>query len=275
MKFSLSFLNHGSYQIYSRIVATYCKSVTAAIMLSELINRYEYHASHDELDSHPKYGDGWFYLTMDKCEERTCLSRKEQDHALKILKDHNFIESVCFGLPAKRYFRIKEKEILEVFGLSKKDSSLSKRDKLECPKGTNCYDQKGQTIYKNHIEEPYEEPNLTTSTTSTEQIVVDAVDKIENPKKEAAQAIQSYLANRISDWGHQWSIPFSTIESLMKKYGISYVSDQVHYMISQQQQSQRDERSSKKTKTKSIDKPEVYLRLSCEKNYAISENRKK
>lgn len=279
MPSSLSFLNSDSFQIYSRIVAKHCKSVAASIILSELINRYEYHLENDELTSHEKYGEGWFYFTIEKCEERTCLSRKEQDTALKILKENNLISVVCFGLPAKRYFKVNEEECLAVFGFSKKHSSLTEKGKLDCPKRANC------TQEPIHIKETYEDNYITTSTTSTEDVVVDVVsrsyskkkvDNSEDATKEAAISLQKFLANRVDRWGPGWNVPFSIIEILMKKYGIAYVNDQMQCMLAQQEQYLKDQDSNaKKKKTKPIEKPEIYLRIACEKNYAMVEMRRK
>jgi hypothetical protein len=92
-------------------------------MLSELVNRYEYHLSKGELISHEKHGDEWFYLTVEKAEERTCLTKHEQLTSLKILKNKGFIEQAEFGLPCRRYFRLCEENILNALGLSKNPSS--------------------------------------------------------------------------------------------------------------------------------------------------------
>jgi hypothetical protein len=267
----LSFLNQDSYQLYNRHVARYCGNINAAVMLSELINRFEYHHKNGELSSHEKYGDDWFYLTMEKAEERTCLSRKEQDLALKTLKNKNFIETCIFGLPAKRYFKLNEEKILEIFGLSKKHSSLSKRDKLDCTKGTNLDDQKGQTahIYKNPTKEHHEEPTTTTGKKAVEVVH----KKISEEDKKVCVNMQAYLANRVTVWGDAWKIPIDIFEYLCQKYGANYLNDQILYIIDKQIQALKDENSPyKKRKTEAISKPETYLKLSCQENYACSKN---
>ncbi len=152
----LFFLYQEDYGIYSRSLAKYLKSLNASVVLSELAQRRKYHADRNELISDERYGDEWFYMTHEKMEERTSLSRKEQDSSLKILIENGLIEQKNFGVPAKRHFRLKTDKILEIYGLSKKHSSLTKTDKLDCPKGANCNDRKGQTV---HIDkEPKEEP---------------------------------------------------------------------------------------------------------------------
>ena len=96
------------------------------------------------------------------------MSRKEQDHAIKSLINHGLIKKIAKGVPAKRYFWIDENAVLALFGFQK--------NILDCPKGTNWNDQKGQTghIYK----EPYKEPYINKESVS--------VFQISNEKKERA-----------------------------------------------------------------------------------------
>ena len=260
----LSFLNQNNFQTYNRSVAKHCKSVNASIMLSELVNRQDMHANNNELASHEKYGEGWFYYTADKAEERTCLSRKEQDTGIKILKKLDLIESVVFGMPGKRYFRLNIDKILEVFGLSKSKSSLSQKAKLDSPKRRNKNCPKGETahIYKEPNEDPYEEP------LQQQQEVADAV--VHNSdfyEKESINSLHIYLSNRDREWGIQWRIPLSTIQSLVSKHGLLYVTAQINGMIVKQTQGIKD-KDSNKMKAKIIEKPESYLQMSCKNNYA-------
>ena len=151
----LFFLYQESYGTYSRPLARKL-GLAASVLLSELTDKRRYHTTRNELIDDERHGKGWFYQTHDSCEERTGLSRKEQDTALKILKENNLIEMQVFGLPAKRHFRLNELNILDFFGFSNNNSSLSVSGKLGCPKGANYDDRKGQTAL--YIEEPKEEP---------------------------------------------------------------------------------------------------------------------
>ena len=273
----LSFLNNEEYQTYNRRIAKFCGSVDAAIMISELINRFEYHTKNNELTSHSSHGDNWFYYTIELCEERTCLSRKQQDAALNILIEKGLIEKKSFGVPAKRHFRINEEKILELYGLSKRHSSLYQSDKLDCTNRTNQFVPTGQTIYKNSIEEPQEEPQLTTTTTSSGFVVDEVeIDKSIEATEQAAQALQAFLQSRAEIWDDpKWNVSLRLLLTLMKCHGIAYVSDQVTHMIQQEMQAIKDEKTSRKDKTKRISKPESYLRLACEKNFALAEKEKK
>lgn len=150
----LAFLDEGNYGVYNRTLAIKF-GLNAAVLLSELVGKRRYHQN--ELIHHPSHGPGWFYFTIDHLYERIGLSRKEQETAIKILCDNGLVEIKVFSLPAKRHFRLIDDKILELFSLSKSNSSLSKSYKLASPKVTNRSVQKGQTphIYN----EPKEEPN--------------------------------------------------------------------------------------------------------------------
>ncbi len=152
----LFWINQDNYRTYNIQVAKKLRDVDAAIILSELVSKYNFHKN--ELINDPKHGNGWFFFTQESCEDRTALSRKKQDHALAILENCGLIEKRVFGLPARRYFRIKTEEILRYFGFSNSNSSLSQTDKLDCPKGANHVVPNGQTAH--YIEEPKEEPDI-------------------------------------------------------------------------------------------------------------------
>ncbi len=265
----LHILSGESYQIYHREIARFCGSVNAAILLDDLMSREKYHSTNAELTTHEKYGSGWFYYTMDKCEERTVLTRKEQDTAIKILKEKGLIEMQNFGLPAKRHFRINEDAVLSIFNLSKKHSSLTETDKLECPKGTNYNDRKGQTphIYKEPKEEPY-------NTSSSGEVVAD-VQSLESEEEISKRSFEAsaFIAKSSEGFGEEWKLTSQFFEVLMTKYGMKYTIDQLNYMIEQQ----RDflSKSNKWVKGKEIKSPKSYMRHSCEKNWAMSIHKKK
>lgn len=166
---SLDLLNHANYQIYNRQIARKLGSVDAAIMLSELINRYQYHKEHNELLTFEKFEGEWFFYTVEKCEERTVLSRREQERTVKNLISNGLIEKIQFGLPAKRHFKLNIDNIEEFMDFSKNLSRTHKRCELDSTKGANWNAQKVRTetplqahsektdahILKNSKEEPY------------------------------------------------------------------------------------------------------------------------
>jgi hypothetical protein len=126
----------------------------------------------NELINNEKHGPGWFYYTVEKGEERTCLSSREQETALKILEEFNFIEKKCFGLPSKRHFKINELRILAAMGFSNNKSSYAENAELDLRKTQNF----------TYIEEPHKEPQVNTG--KDDSFVVAPQHKISKNKKE-------------------------------------------------------------------------------------------
>lgn len=153
----LSLLNSGNFQMYNRAVARELGSVNAAIFLSEMINRYEFHQQEKTL--FVEDGVEWFYYTNELGTERLCLSKKEQDTAVKILIERGFVEKCVKGLPAKRYFSLNNENIEAYFLNSKSISRSDEKAQLEVTKGSNQKCPKGAAIYryKNSREELKEE----------------------------------------------------------------------------------------------------------------------
>jgi hypothetical protein len=259
----LSFLNSDSYQVYNRNIAKFLGSVNAAIMLSDLSNRFLYHQGENEIITHEKYGFGWFYYTESKCEERTCLTRREQDSGIKKLIEFGFIEKISFALPAKRHFRIKEEKIYEAFGFSKNDSSLAENAKLECTKTPNWNVQKRQTahIYKELNEEPY----VRTTTTTTPKEVVVVVSSEERFDK-----LYSYLQKFSLDFAPNWILPRDNIRELIDEFGFEEVAKYSNYMCKSHYKAIKQEKNSyKSNKIKPIDNPFTFLVKACKEKWRI------
>ncbi len=198
----LFFLCQEEYGTYSRPLAHFLKSLNASVLLSELVQRRKYHTDKKELINDLRYGNGWFYETCEKVQERTYLSRKEQDAALKLLIDNDLIEQKNFGVPAKRHFRLKDENILAIFGLSKNHSRLSDSDKLDCPKGTNCIVPNGQTA---HI---YEE-QLLKKKQKKQDAATPAFEELESSEK-----FSNFLKEK-----HGLKIFPSALQECREKYG--------------------------------------------------------
>jgi len=74
--------------------------LNATTLLVELYDRYDYYSSKELLNT---YGE--FFYTISDVETNIGLSRKEQNTAINILKDYNFIKRIISrSIPAKRYF---------------------------------------------------------------------------------------------------------------------------------------------------------------------------
>jgi hypothetical protein len=145
----LSFLNSDNYRVYNVLLARKLGSVNAAIMLSEIVQRYEYHKNKNELEVLKNHEGDWFYYTIDLCEERTGLTRDQQDPAINILIKMGLIKKIISGVPPKRFFQIDEKKILENLLDSKNVSNLRKIHKLNCGKSTNQNEENPQNNKEN------------------------------------------------------------------------------------------------------------------------------
>lgn len=141
----LNLLNGENYRQYNVTIARAIGSVNAAIMLTELVQRHQYHENRDELIESSKTEGKWFYYTQDTAEERLGLSRSEQDVALKKLESIGLIKKIILGVPGKRHFQINVNKIVEITKYSKKHSRLQETDKLDCRKPTNCFVENKQS----------------------------------------------------------------------------------------------------------------------------------
>lgn len=80
-----------------------------AVIIGELASEHLYWESRDELQ------DGFFYSTIENVADRTGLTAYQQRTALNNLESAGLVEVRKMGMPAKRYIRINEDKLLEVF----------------------------------------------------------------------------------------------------------------------------------------------------------------
>ena len=149
----LELLNSDNFRTYNIHIARKLGSVNAAIMLAEFIQRYKYHFEKNELIMTQKESGKWFYYTHEKAEERTALSRDEQDTGIKKLEKAGLIKKIIIGVPGKRHFQINEEMIIELITDSKKDSRMRESHNVQCGKPTNSIPNK----------EHQEDPHITTN----------------------------------------------------------------------------------------------------------------
>jgi len=87
--------------------------------------------------------NGWFYKTSLEWEDETGLSRFEQETARKKLKALGLIEEKRAGVPAKLYYKIIVKKIVEML-----KTSMRERSKPVCGNVANKSAEISQTLYK-------------------------------------------------------------------------------------------------------------------------------
>lgn len=82
--------------------------VNSAVMLGELYGRMNYFRKRNEL----KFG--YFFATKESIEESTRLSPYKQRKATSILQAVGILDVKHIGIPPKTYYKINEKNLLEV-----------------------------------------------------------------------------------------------------------------------------------------------------------------
>ena len=81
-----------------------------AIMLGELASEYNYWEDRGELTE-----DGFFFSTIENIEENTTFSQYKQQKTIERLRDLGLLYVSRRGIPAKRYIKLREPNILALF----------------------------------------------------------------------------------------------------------------------------------------------------------------
>jgi len=120
--------------------------LNAAVVLSELIARFKWHQSKKQDN------DGWFYCTQKTLEEQTSLNRYYQDKAIDKLLELDLIDKKTTGMPAKRYFKIKESTVWEIVtnkvdNISQTSSQNSHKQDSEIVARSNTNNNTDNNIY--------------------------------------------------------------------------------------------------------------------------------
>lgn len=151
----ISLIANRNYIIVNKILAQKF-GVDCALLLGELASEFEY------WEKEGKVEDGFFFSTIENVMENTTLSDKKQRNALNILRDAGIVEVKLKGLPAKRYIKIKEEQLLPYLLNSSGGnggSSSAEMEDLETPKqqGNNNNSKNNKKSNKKEIYEEYEQ----------------------------------------------------------------------------------------------------------------------
>lgn len=90
-----------------------------AIILGELASEFDYWTKREGLTE-----DGYFFSTIENIEEKTTLSKYQQNKAFKKLKEMKLVDVSVRGLPAKRYIKINEENLLKLFEAKLSNNSI-------------------------------------------------------------------------------------------------------------------------------------------------------
>ena len=75
------------------------------VLLADLISKEEYFINNG-------MSDGWFFNTEENIQQDTTLTPSQQRKCIKNLVELNIIEAKRKGVPAKRYFKINEQQVI-------------------------------------------------------------------------------------------------------------------------------------------------------------------
>ena len=120
----------------------------AAVILGELASEHNYWSNRNELE------DGYFYSTVENLQEKTFLSGHNQRIALEKLTEKGWIDIKKKGLPAKRYIKLNEEQILLFFVNDNSLKILTTGDKNFEEQDIQNFNV-NNNISNNNIEEEY------------------------------------------------------------------------------------------------------------------------
>lgn len=103
-------LNPTNTGSYNRPIA-HALGLGAAVVYAALISKQVYYEQRNMLDE-----EGFFYSTIADLQESTSMGKCQQSNAIKVLTDAGLVEVCRRGMPAKRYFRVRDEvELLDKF----------------------------------------------------------------------------------------------------------------------------------------------------------------
>lgn len=143
----------GNFIMVNREIAVKL-GINAAIMIAELANEEQFHASRNELE------DGWFYSTMDNVEQKTGLKRSKQDSGIRELKQAGLVETKVCGMPAKRYFKLNEMALWSLLSdgtkppnnMHKNNKQTAENIQTDCRKTSNRLHKNDNQFVENQQE---------------------------------------------------------------------------------------------------------------------------
>lgn len=142
-----------------------CKELgfEAAVILSDLISKRQYFIENKDLSI-----DDYFFNTAENITIDTGLSKYQQSAAIEKLKSFNFLDSKILGVPAKKYFKIFDNNILKYLipssqkteqlevkildGNKNKEIIINNKNKvLDLPERLNAFKQSVLTLLENDV----------------------------------------------------------------------------------------------------------------------------
>tara|TARA_R110000823_G_scaffold32983_8_gene92609 strand:+ start:558 stop:1178 length:621 start_codon:yes stop_codon:yes gene_type:complete len=98
----------------------------SAVLLADLISKEEYFIANGMTE-------GWFFNTEANIEQDTTLTPFQQRKCLKTLENHLLVDTKRKGIPAKRYFKINQEQVMKFLNnlQSTKSTTINKNKKIK------------------------------------------------------------------------------------------------------------------------------------------------
>ena len=146
----------------------------AAVLLGNLASEYTYWEERDGLK------DGFFFSTVENIEDKTGLTSYQQRQAINKLVGLKIVEVKKMGIPAKRYIRISEQQVVKVLNDKKLKNCTTVGEKTERQQVKKLHSN--NNINNKNIEQEKSKKEIKKKDAPLEELL-DSVDVIKsNPK---------------------------------------------------------------------------------------------
>jgi len=136
-------------------------NLEGAVVFGELASEYIYWDKAGELE------DGYFYSTVENMQEKTSLSSYQQRQALKILEEKELIKVKLKGIPAKRYIKINEDQVVKILNIKMLKNLTTRSEK-----------NKQQDVKKINTNKNINNKNIINNKNSIDNICVNVITKL-------------------------------------------------------------------------------------------------
>lgn len=103
----INYLANDNYIIVNKELAKTI-GLNESIIIGELASELKYYRNNNKLE------DGWFFSTIENIQENTTLNEYMQRKAINNLKNIGILDIKVKGIPAKRYIKINEEQVIKL-----------------------------------------------------------------------------------------------------------------------------------------------------------------
>ena len=186
----------------------------AAVLVGELASEHNYWTNNKGITE-----EGYFFSTIENIEEKTSLSEHKQRQALKKLEELGLVTVQIKGLPAKRYVKINQEQLIKLFQNKEKSNSETSSGKFQELEPENF--NRNNNINNNNIINNKHNEETSSSETCSETSPIDFIEEdinndvtptpppVEKPKRQS-------LKEQLTEYVDSLSYSAETKNYLMK-----------------------------------------------------------